>query len=200
MIWQVREDGGLVLLSILGLSFVGWSLLLSKWQRLKQEEQAYTAWKQATEADQQPAALLEHCQRFPCIAARAAAFALHSGAIQRDFRAHLTAYLGGEAGPLRSRLGMLGGIAATLPSLGLLGTVWGISQSFRAIAWQAGDPQALAGGITQALITTEAGLLTAVPILLGTVALRARIERHLQLADLAARRWWRTSHASPETA
>ncbi|RAP32606.1 hypothetical protein DID75_04590 [Candidatus Marinamargulisbacteria bacterium SCGC AG-410-N11] len=57
-------------------------------------------------------------------------------------------------------------IAAILPMLGLLGTVTGMITVFKAIASVGvGDPQAMAGGISQALITTQTGLAAAIPIL-----------------------------------
>ena len=57
-------------------------------------------------------------------------------------------------------------LAAVLPLLGLLGTVLGMLLSFEVIqAHGTSQPRLLAGGIGQALITTQAGLWTAVPVL-----------------------------------
>ena len=56
--------------------------------------------------------------------------------------------------------------AIVLPLLGLLGTVLGMLASFEVIqVYGTGQPRLLAGGIGQALLTTQAGLLTAVPVL-----------------------------------
>ncbi len=65
----------------------------------------------------------------------------------------------------------LGVTAAVAPLLGLLGTVTGMIATFNVLTEQgAGDPKALAGGISEALITTELGLLVAIPaLLLGTL-------------------------------
>lgn len=61
-------------------------------------------------------------------------------------------------------LSTLGTIAAITPLLGLLGTVIGMIRVFTEIMVQGtGNPNALAGGISEALITTAAGLTVAIP-------------------------------------
>ena len=60
-------------------------------------------------------------------------------------------------------LKLLAGIA---PLLGLLGTVTGMIQTFQAMMiYGTGDPQLMAGGISEALITTMLGLVAAIPLL-----------------------------------
>jgi len=71
-----------------------------------------------------------------------------------------------EALVLQKNLGILGTIAAISPLLGLLGTVFGMINTFNVIQSQGvGNAQALAGGISEALITTAAGLTIAIPTL-----------------------------------
>ena len=68
-------------------------------------------------------------------------------------------------------------IAVVAPLLGLLGTVTGMIQTFQAITlYGAGDPQTMAGGISQALVTTVLGLVVAIPavFLHWVVSSRAR--------------------------
>jgi len=78
---------------------------------------------------------------------------------------------------LERYLGMLGTIAAVSPLLGLLGTVVGMIRTFRAITVAGvGDPTAMAGGIAEALITTAAGLIIAVPALMAYRYLRGRVD------------------------
>lgn len=75
-------------------------------------------------------------------------------------------------------LGTLGTIAGISPLLGLLGTVTGIMRSFSAIATGGmGDPRLLSGGISEALVTTAAGLCVAIPALIAFRLLRGRVER-----------------------
>ena len=68
-------------------------------------------------------------------------------------------------------LNLLKIIAAVAPLMGLLGTVVGMIITFQAITiFGAGDPKAMAGGISGALVTTVLGLLVAIPtVLLHTV-------------------------------
>jgi len=74
-------------------------------------------------------------------------------------------------------LGMLGTIASISPLLGLLGTVTGIIRAFNDLTLKgSGDPRILSGGIAEALITTAAGLLVAIPALVGYRYLRGRVE------------------------
>ncbi|WP_301583672.1 MotA/TolQ/ExbB proton channel family protein [Halomonas alkaliantarctica] len=66
-------------------------------------------------------------------------------------------------------------LAAIAPLLGLLGTVTGMIVTFQAITvFGTGDPQLMAGGISQALVTTVLGLVTAVPLLFAQTALASR--------------------------
>jgi biopolymer transport protein ExbB len=78
---------------------------------------------------------------------------------------------------LERYLNPLGTIAAISPLLGLLGTVSGMIRSFTAITAEGvGNPTVLAGGISEALITTAAGLTVAIPALIAYRYLRGRID------------------------
>ncbi len=69
---------------------------------------------------------------------------------------------------LEKNINMLGTIGAISPLLGLLGTVLGIISSFLAITDGAmQDPGLLAAGVSQALITTAAGMFVAIPALVA---------------------------------
>jgi biopolymer transport protein ExbB len=73
-----------------------------------------------------------------------------------------------------STISMLAGVQ---PLLGLLGTITGMITVFAVISTQGtGDPKALADGISEAMITTQAGLCAAVPILIGHNFLRNRFK------------------------
>jgi len=71
-----------------------------------------------------------------------------------------------EIHEMQRLLSSLGTIAAITPLLGLLGTVIGMIKVFNAIVLQGtGDASVLAGGISEALITTATGLCVAIPAL-----------------------------------
>jgi biopolymer transport protein ExbB len=75
-------------------------------------------------------------------------------------------------------LNSLGTIASISPLLGLLGTVMGIINSFKAVMLGGmGDPRALAGGISEALVTTAGGLAVAIPSFIAYRYLRGKVER-----------------------
>ncbi len=78
---------------------------------------------------------------------------------------------------LQRFLGALGTIAAITPLLGLLGTVVGMISVFTRITGAGvGNPTELAGGISQALITTAAGLMVAIPSLVMHRYFRSRVD------------------------
>ncbi len=78
---------------------------------------------------------------------------------------------------LERYLNTLGTIAAVSPLLGLLGTVTGMIRAFSAMSSQGvSDPAVVSGGIAEALITTAAGLMVAIPALMAHRYLRGRID------------------------
>ncbi|GFM36275.1 MotA/TolQ/ExbB proton channel family protein [Desulfovibrio psychrotolerans] len=88
-----------------------------------------------------------------------------------------------ELPPLERFLQTLRVLAAVSPLLGLLGTVSGIIQTFRVItAHGNGDPKLLSAGISEALLTTEVGLFTAIPLLLCHHFLTRRV--HAVVLDM----------------
>ena len=69
-------------------------------------------------------------------------------------------------------------LAAVAPLLGLLGTVTGMINTFQVITvFGTGDPRLMAGGISEALITTQLGLAVAIPILVASALLGRRAQR-----------------------
>lgn len=79
-------------------------------------------------------------------------------------------------------------LAAVAPLMGLLGTVTGMIGTFQAITlFGTGDPKLMAGGISQALVTTVLGLLAAIPLLLSHSLLNSRAQSLIKvLAEQAA--------------
>lgn len=77
--------------------------------------------------------------------------------------------------------------AAVAPLLGLLGTVTGMIGTFALITeYGTGDPKMLSSGISEALVTTQFGLVVAIPALLVGNGLRTRAEAVLDLLETAA--------------
>ena len=85
---------------------------------------------------------------------------------------------------LKKYIGLLHTIASVSPLLGLLGTVSGMIKVFGTISVEGvGNPASLATGISEALITTAAGLTVAIPTFLGQRYLAARAERFMHMLE-----------------
>ncbi len=79
---------------------------------------------------------------------------------------------------IRRSLSVIGILAAVSPLFGLLGTVTGMITTFDVIAlFGTGNAKAMAGGISEALITTQSGLLVAIPGLFMSAFLIRRANR-----------------------
>lgn len=92
-----------------------------------------------------------------------------------------------EAAELERGIPVLGTVAAISPLLGLLGTVGGMIVTFDVIdSVGLGNVSSLAGGISQALITTFAGLTVAIPALVANRWLLSRVDALLLDLEEAA--------------
>ncbi len=75
-------------------------------------------------------------------------------------------------------------IAAVAPLLGLLGTVTGMISTFEVITeFGTGDPKMLSGGISEALVTTELGLMVAIPVLMFATLLGAQSQKMISAIE-----------------
>lgn len=80
-----------------------------------------------------------------------------------------------EVPKLTSRLTLIKIISVVAPLIGLLGTVTGMINTFQAITlFGTGDPKLMAGGISQALVTTVLGLVVAIPMVFISTLLATR--------------------------
>ncbi len=83
-----------------------------------------------------------------------------------------------EIHKLEKGLSAIAVIATLEPMLGLLGTVTGMIRCFTVIALKGtGDPHVLAGGISEALITTEAGLIISIPLIYLHNVLSGKVDK-----------------------
>jgi biopolymer transport protein ExbB len=83
-----------------------------------------------------------------------------------------------ETPKLTSWLMFLKIVSVVAPLAGLLGTVLGMIETFQSITlFGAGDPKLMAGGISQALVTTVCGLVVAIPIVLLHTAAASKAKR-----------------------
>ena len=102
----------------------------------------------------------------------------HIGATQEVLENTLQEGILRETPRLERFLPTLGVLATIAPLLGLLGTVTGMINTFKVITAQgAGDANAMAGGISEALLTTQFGLTVAVPLILIHHLLSRRVDK-----------------------
>jgi biopolymer transport protein ExbB len=89
---------------------------------------------------------------------------------------------------LERNLGVLGTMGNTAPLIGLLGTVWGIMRAFHDMARTgSAGPSVVAAGVAEALLTTAAGLMVAVPAVMLYNQFVRRISVMLTVAENHAR-------------
>lgn len=91
---------------------------------------------------------------------------------------------------LRTHLRGLSLIAAISPLLGLLGTIFGMIKAFRTVAQSGealGRTELLAGGIYEAMVTTAAGLIVAIPAVIMGQVLASKVDSLMLALDTACR-------------
>lgn len=180
---SVVSEGGWVLISIVGLSMFAWSLIMHRVFFLKSEAREHRElaekvirYLRAGDARGAETACRNQHGAIPrMIAAVLNIQATGRRLSKRDARATLVR----ERVYLRRYFDLVAVIGAALPLLGLLGTVLGIAKTLGALAQHSGlEPSAaMAGGISQALITTQAGLVTALPVILMHGWMSSRVRR-----------------------
>lgn len=96
-----------------------------------------------------------------------------------------------QLGTLRRRLldrtSILGSLGANTPFIGLLGTVLGIIEAFAVLAETDQGPDAVMGGISEALVATGLGLLVAIPCVMAYNAFVRRVDQSVDAVDEGAR-------------
>lgn len=168
LIIALFERGGPVMVPILVVSFIAWSIIFFRLFDLSRRRRNLRATLSeiGTEARQPPA--------LPCGAQNGSAsfvetlrYIMNSALSGKRVELALSASLELERKKLSHLLPTLATLVVISPLLGLLGTVTGMIASFNTIALHGtGDPVLLGSGISQALITTEAGLVVAIPVLI----------------------------------
>jgi len=89
-----------------------------------------------------------------------------------------------ETAPLESGLSFIKVMYVIAPLLGLLGTVVGMIATFQMITlFGTGDPKSMAGGISQALVTTVLGLVVAIPLTILHSVLQSMARRQTQVLE-----------------
>lgn len=177
-LWHIIDhlhQGGWVMLPLLGVSLVLWALIADRFlvlRRLGRDDLVSVDAARALAAATAPTGsglrtALVNRLRTTRLGSPAADLALLH-AIAADLR---RSYEGG--------LRLIEVLVAIAPLLGLLGTVLGMIETFEVIStFGTGNPRALASGISVAMITTQSGLLVAIPGLFAAGRLRRAVAGH----------------------
>ncbi len=119
-------------------------------------------------AENQVSDAMTLCRRYPSVMGRILLVTIANHDREREELRSVVEDAGRqEVTTLDRNLGALGTIAAISPLLGLTGTVFGMIRTFAIISEKGiAHPSQLAGGISEALITTATGLVVAIPTLI----------------------------------
>ncbi len=175
-IWERLEQGGLIGYIILALGGVTFILILERAVSLWREGHKIQAQLQDTtpNLDNALGRVLQVYSEAPALATESL----------ESLEAHLEEAVSKQIPKIERGLSVIGILAAVAPLLGLLGTVVGMIGTFQSIAlFGAGDPRVMAGGISQALVTTQLGLTVAIPTILLHTILSNKSTRLIQIID-----------------
>jgi biopolymer transport protein ExbB len=179
---EIFKNGGPLMYPILFCSVIGWAIFLERlraFRAIRRDMPPLLAQTELKLGENRPAEALLLCQKSQIPLAKILSAVLRQQGTSRSHMKEIADEIGGrEIISLQRYLGLLGTIANIAPLLGLLGTVLGMIDAFNTIATLGGGtPATLGGGISQALITTAAGLSVAVPMILIHRYLCSRAER-----------------------
>ena len=190
--WDSLGAGGPIILILAVLSLLSLALIVVKFMQLWScrsgaalRASAFEQWKSGDKhsAQKSVAAGKSPADRVTAYAMRA----LAAGFKGPPLEAELTRRGNEEMARMNAHIRVLELVAMISPLLGLLGTVLGMIQSFQELEMAEGAANAsvLAGGIWQALLTTAAGLLVAIPAAVAAGLLSARVESAAQMIESA---------------
>ncbi|MEP3330024.1 MotA/TolQ/ExbB proton channel family protein [Sedimentitalea sp.] len=175
--------GGPIMVVLAALSLLSWAVIVIKtlqlWNSRSGKARRSAAFDKWRRGDKQEAQAAMATARSPADRVTTYAMQALSGGFSGPvLLAELTRRGNDEVSRMNGLIRLLELIAMISPLLGLLGTVLGMIQSFQELelAQGAANASVLAGGIWQALLTTAAGLLVAIPAAVGAGLLSARID------------------------
>ena len=179
--WEIVTAGGWLMLPIVACSIVALAIVGERFISLRSERVVPTnlvadVWRMAGARQLTDEKVREIQKASPL--GRVLATGLHNRSQDREIMKASIEEVGGHVTHELGRyLNALGTIAAVTPLLGLLGTVVGMISVFTNITTVGvGNPAQLAGGISQALITTAGGLMIAIPSLMFHRYFRSKVD------------------------
>lgn len=179
--FEYFAKGGLVMIPIAGCSILALTICIERFWMLRRKKVFTPGLAQQVEDLLRKGnleAAMAACRHHETPLARLILVALKNAGQSRDVVKEAVQEVGRrEAAHLERYVGALGTISNVSTLLGLLGTVSGMIKSFSVIAAQGmGTPALLAGGISEALVATAAGLATAIPSFLAYRYFLSRVD------------------------
>ena len=179
LVAQTGPVAKIVLIILLLFSVLSWSIILAKWSKFRrmraQSGRFLRAFRKANGRLQDVSAVSEQFKPSPLVAVFEGGYdeyrrqggvgnARSLPAVQRATQIAASE----EMTQMEARLPWLATTGAVTPFIGLFGTVWGIIDAFQGLGNAgAATLRAVAPGISEALITTAAGLFTAIPAVIA---------------------------------
>ena len=178
---QFLESGGPVMVPIALVSVAGFALVLERAAATQEQRSFPAVLKRELEAyveQQRWDDMRAACRKYPSAYSQLAMIIIQNRLKSREVVKALLEEEGRQlVAKLERGLGAIATMANVSPMLGLVGTVWGMILTFDAIQREGmGSIAGLAGGISQALITTLAGLCVGIPLLLAHRWLAGRVD------------------------
>jgi len=190
LIQQSGAVAKIVLIILLAFSVISWAIIISKWLSLRrarvQSARFIKAFRRANRI-QDIATVADQFEPSPLVALFRQAFdelRRQNGRNQTAVHRSIQIAASEELSRLERRLPLLATTAAVTPFIGLFGTVWGIIDAFHGLGDAgAATLRAVAPGISEALITTAAGLFAAIPALIAYNLLTQQIREFAKRMD-----------------
>lgn len=184
-VWDFVVKGGPVMIPIAACSLIAFTVILERLLSLRRcnvlPPEFVPGLKAALGATQDRKRALDYCEAHPSPVANIFAAGLRKlGEPAEAVRRQVEEAGQREVFRLRKFLRTLAVMASIAPMLGLLGTVTGMITCFQTVAASAealGRTELLARGIYEAMITTAAGLIVAIPLILAHHAISAKVDR-----------------------
>ncbi|MCD6353458.1 MAG: MotA/TolQ/ExbB proton channel family protein [Proteobacteria bacterium] len=173
------RPGGVVMLPIVIVSFWMWALIIERIAFFRKIEREDITLEQAVELIRGKSTTETDESLLSGLRGRVVAGFLRTRTVSTKLNYNILRYCTMRERPLlRRHLAVIGILVAVAPLLGLLGTVTGMMTTFNVISvFGTGNARAMAGGISEALLTTQSGLLVAIPGLYMSIYLNRRAER-----------------------
>ncbi|MFV0338096.1 MAG: MotA/TolQ/ExbB proton channel family protein [Chthoniobacterales bacterium] len=197
-LWEILKSGGPVMIPLAVLSIIALALIIFYFLTLTRRSMVTGRYMQTAEALIRKGDLLgllayssRHGQAAARIMTRTLDFVTTNPSASFEEAKEIAETEGTrQASALNQKITYLADIGTISPMLGLFGTVVGMIKSFSVVASDIAStrPMLLAGGVSEALVTTAAGLLIGIPAMAAYAYFRGRVQTQIATLEAASTR------------